>query len=78
MSLYFCMVLKDNTDASDSLMWGMNDKFVVKTELVCMEPMKSTTGKDLYERLSRTFEWYKLLRKRLTSVATDGSLNLTG
>ncbi len=80
----FSIALDESTDIKDTaqlliFVRGINENFEITEELLGMESMMGTTrGVDLYDSVSVCLEKNNLPWRKLTSVTTDGSPNLTG
>ncbi|KAM8791748.1 general transcription factor II-I repeat domain-containing protein 2-like [Rhynchonycteris naso] len=81
---YFSLVLNKSNDVCDSaqlliIIHGTNDNFEVTEELVALQSIRgTTTGKDIYEKVSQTVKDLELDWAKLASVTTDGAPSMVG
>ncbi|XP_077137137.1 general transcription factor II-I repeat domain-containing protein 2-like [Ranitomeya variabilis] len=81
---YFSLPLDESNDVRDSaqlliFIRGTNDNFEVMEELAAMQSIKgTTTGEDIYEKLSQTVKDLELDWAKPASVTTDGAPSMVG
>ncbi|KAM4021787.1 general transcription factor II-I repeat domain-containing protein 2A-like [Anomaloglossus baeobatrachus] len=81
---YFSLAIDESNDVRDSaqlliFIHGMNDNFEVMEELGALQSIKgTTTGEDIYEKLSQTVKDLELDWAKLASVTTDGAPSIVG
>ncbi|XP_077112974.1 general transcription factor II-I repeat domain-containing protein 2A-like [Ranitomeya variabilis] len=81
---YFSLALDESNDVRDSaqlliFIRGTNDNFEVIEELAALQSIKgTTTGEDIYEKLSKTVKDLELDWAKLSSVTTDGAPSMVG
>ncbi|XP_066127213.1 general transcription factor II-I repeat domain-containing protein 2-like [Saccopteryx bilineata] len=81
---YFSLALDESNDVRDSaqlliFICGMNDNFKVTEELAALQSIKgTTTGEDIYEKVSQTVKDLELDWAKLSSVTTDGAPSMVG
>lgn len=81
---YFSLALDESNDVRDSaqlliFIRGINDNFEVTEELAALQSIKgTTTGEDIYEKVSQTVNGLELDWAKLASVTTDGAPSMVG
>ncbi|XP_069610761.1 general transcription factor II-I repeat domain-containing protein 2-like [Ranitomeya imitator] len=81
---YFSLALDESNDVRDSaqlliFIRGTNDNFEVMEELAALQSIKgTTTGEDIYGKLSQTVKDLELDWAKLASVTTDGAPSMVG
>ena len=81
--LWYSLALSDSTDIQDAaqllvFVRGMDAKFQLTEEILSVESLKKTTGKDVFHAVENCIVRTGLEWNKMASVPTDGARALTG